>query len=154
MKGKERADRLLEEARESRNEAYAALKQRSWDLTIGRTQRVVVLALKALLAEMGAEHHSDHDLGSHFSRRARATGIEVEEATLGSLEVICRRSATRRASGLFHEVAHGEAGALEAVADAETVMGFAVDFLRRLRAGEGEPGTSSPTRRTRGSGFF
>ena len=133
MTNRERADKLLEEGKEILDELDGLLGRRSWNLAVRRSQEVVELTLKALLAEMSVDYPKIHDVAPHFIRVIRARGLNLPAEALERLEEISAKLAVRRAPAFYFEATYGEAEARQAVSDAEEVMGFGSRLLEQIR---------------------
>lgn len=135
MTNRDRADRLMGEASEILRAIPGALERGSWNLAVRRSQEVVELVLKALLAEMGVDYPKIHDVGPSFADAVRARGLKIEEKRLGWVEEVSGKLAALRAPAFYFEVDYSEAEARAAVTDAEQIMAFATTLLERLRGG-------------------
>ena len=133
MTNQDRADRLMGEAAEILRGLPGSLERQSWNLAIRRAQEVVELVLKAMLAEMGVDYPKIHDVATHFSNVVRTRGLDVEESMLTWLEATSGKLAARRGPAFYFEAEYGEAEAREAISDAQQVMAFGTEFLKRLR---------------------
>ncbi len=135
MTNREQADRLISEAGDIREELSRLLSRGVWNLVVRRAQEVIELALKALMIEMGVDYPKTHDVAPLFARTVRARGAAVDEPTLTWLQQASARLARARGPAFYLETDFTDRDAKDAAGDADRVMTFARDFLKKLRGG-------------------
>jgi HEPN domain-containing protein len=131
---RERADRLLAEASEILHELSGTLRRGSWNLAVRRSQEVVELALKGLLAELGVDYPKVHDVAPLFGRIVRGRGLPIDEGILVWLESASAWLAMSRGPAFYLETEFSEEQARKAVNEADRVLDFTVRLLDQIRS--------------------
>jgi HEPN domain-containing protein len=129
----ERADRLVDEARQIAGEMNRALDGEAWNLATRRAQEVLELVIKALLSEMSVDYPKTHDPAPVFGQAVRMRGIGVDAGVLESLTALSQELARIRGPAFYQETVVTDAQARDWVQRVEHALQFGEELLRRLR---------------------
>lgn len=129
------AQTLMREAENCLTEAKRYFAEGDWNFTIRRAQECVELALKGLLKAGGWEVPKRHDVGAIVLERLREVGITMETETAQKIASASERLAQQRAPAFYWEIAFTRNDAETAIEDAEFVLAWAKELLRRIQIG-------------------
>ena len=132
MNNFEKGKRLIEDAREYKEDAIISFQKENWNRTIRRAQESVELYLKGFMEIIGIEVPKIHDVGKIFVNTCRRKKIKLEKSIGEKIIEISSFLSEKRAPAFYREEEFGREDARRAIESVKFISQSIEKLLKEI----------------------